>query len=181
MRKYIFHPKTKIKYYIIGGESFPPPTWLKQCIDYHGLSFKLPSFVNLYGTTEMSPWSSYYILSDIFLSEYIEGRAMIPIIGKLFPETYYRTEPHHSDVFSLHLGTDSRICFVDGDSSMLTHLPRADSNDRHFIPTGDLVQLKDSSVFYFSRANNCIKRGGKMINLDFLTNEVTFRRRAGQI
>ncbi|KAF0990851.1 hypothetical protein HZS_1084, partial [Henneguya salminicola] len=172
MNHYLFNPQSSIQYIILGGETFPSSYWLKQCLSVQNDKRKLPIFVNLYGTTEISPWSSYYIVSPPILNSYLEGHIHIPIIGTLFPDTTFRIEQHDSDIGVLYLENTHRICIVGGDISKLKLYPTDRSEDMSYLSTGDLVKRTNEGVVYYSRLNNCIKRSGKMINLDLVKDQI---------
>ena len=60
LRSYLLGDNSSIRVLALGGEKFPSCDWLKK---YRSANNKT-RFINLYGTTEVSCWAIYYLVTE---------------------------------------------------------------------------------------------------------------------
>ncbi|KII61400.1 Acyl-CoA synthetase family member 4 [Thelohanellus kitauei] len=158
--------ESNLQYIILGGEKFPSPKFFQRLLPDIDQLKNVPTFVNIYGTTEVSPWMSFYLLEPQELKAYQNGQFCMPIIGTCFKDTEYSIEPYFDDIGKLYTKTRYRLCFV------ITNNQQIKRDDLHSLIgpsttfTGDLVRKEPQGIMYHSRYSNCIKRFGKMVNLE---------------
>lgn len=164
-------PLSKIRYMIFGGENFPSKHFISGIIPNEKLTNREINFVNLYGSTEISPWTSFFKISTDFLKKYINNQCEIPIIGDCFSDTFPAFEKFNEEFYLLSIITKYRLCVIDGNNENI-HPQKLKLEKELKIPTNDLVSISNDFVNFVSRCNNCIKRFGYLINLEVLNTKI---------
>ncbi|KAK2884270.1 hypothetical protein Q8A67_017907 [Cirrhinus molitorella] len=118
---------------------------------------------NLYGTTEVSCWASWYKVPDEHLclknitDEFVPlGEPMLDTVMEVRDETGRLVTEGEGQLF---IGGQERVCLLDDEETVVKGTMRA---------TGDWVQVRDSCLYFLGRKDRLIKRFGQRLHLDAL-------------
>ncbi|XP_028400135.1 beta-alanine-activating enzyme-like isoform X2 [Dendronephthya gigantea] len=149
----------------IGGEPCPSLSDLRK--------WKHPEcktrLFNIYGITEVSSWATYHHITDDELSVNGDddqiGLSNVCKLGNPLSRTKLVVYDdngglvNENGVGHLWIGGNDRQCLLECE---------AEENVPVMRDSGDIVQMKDSHMWYMGRSNNQIKRFGQKINLDYI-------------
>uniref|UniRef100_A0A1A9WFZ3 Uncharacterized protein n=1 Tax=Glossina brevipalpis TaxID=37001 RepID=A0A1A9WFZ3_9MUSC len=171
----IFDKNSALRCLILGGEEFPCygeiSNWLPG--DYPNSEQFNKRIFNVYGVTEVSCWSTIYELD--FRNQY-SAESSIPLGDVLGKETVLRIIDKKGRILSddnatgeLRIGSATRCCYI-------PQFDQHPNNRKHsiiFRNTGDLVKRDGGgNIYYLGRLNNIIKRLGKRLCLDALSQRI---------
>lgn len=139
IRDIILFDNSPLRILLLGGEKFPT--------DLFKLKSKNNStrIFNIYGITEISCWA--------FINEVLECCEEISLGRPLNGITYKIDENNE-----LHLGSKERKCIVEDEN--------VQEDGVLYRRTGDIVNVKEGSIYYVSRSNQIVKKFGIKVNLE---------------
>ncbi|NP_001410730.1 beta-alanine-activating enzyme [Danio rerio] len=118
---------------------------------------------NLYGTTEVSCWASWYkvpdehlCLEDITDAPVPLGEPMLDTVMEVRDETGHLVTEGEGQLF---IGGQNRVCLLDDEETVVKGTMRA---------TGDWVQVQNSNLYFLGRKDRLVKRFGQRVHLDAL-------------
>ncbi|XP_056337435.1 beta-alanine-activating enzyme [Danio aesculapii] len=118
---------------------------------------------NLYGTTEVSCWASWYKVPDehLCLEDMTDvsvplGEPMLDTVMVVRDETGRLVTEGEGQLF---IGGQNRVCLLDDEKTVVKGTMRA---------TGDWVQVRDSNLYFLGRKDRLVKRFGQRVHLDAL-------------
>uniref|UniRef100_A0A1B0FP09 Uncharacterized protein n=1 Tax=Glossina morsitans morsitans TaxID=37546 RepID=A0A1B0FP09_GLOMM len=182
IRNVIFDKTNTLRCLILGGEEFPSYTeifgWLPQSTNK---LFNKRIF-NIYGVTEVSCWSTIY---EVNFHNPSSTECSVPLGKALDNETVLRIVDENGKVLAddaavgeLQICSTTRHCYV----PQFDQHPICQKHSIVFRNTGDLVKrTSDGNVYYLGRLNNTIKRLGKRLCLDSLSQKIENIFRKGNI
>ncbi len=148
----------KLKCLAIGGESFPI-----KCSAIEKLIMSGVKVLNLYGVTEMSCWSTCYLvnkndieddnvcigtcLSETELFIKFENGNLQEINDQLLADSF-------SKKFEgvLFISSSTRVCYING-------------KKEEYLNSADLVRVLNARIYVMGRSDNSVKINGKLTDL----------------
>ncbi|KAL9926658.1 aminoadipate-semialdehyde dehydrogenase [Glossina fuscipes fuscipes] len=184
IRNVIFDKTNTLRCLILGGEEFPSYAelldWLPQTTNQ---LFNKRVF-NIYGITEVSCWST---ICEVNFHSSSSTECSIPLGDALDNETVLRIVDEKGKVLAddaavgeLQICSTTRRCYVPQCDQHPIPIRQEDSIT--FRNTGDLVKrASDGNVYYLGRLDNTVKRLGKRLCLDSLSQKIENIFRKGNI
>ncbi|XP_048062357.1 beta-alanine-activating enzyme isoform X1 [Megalobrama amblycephala] len=159
LQEEVLSANSSLRLLAFGGEPFPSLNLLK--------SWKQGGngthIFNLYGTTEVSCWASWYKVPDEHLCLETTtdisvplGEPMLDTIMEVRDETGRLVTEGEGQLF---IGGQERVCLLDDEETVVKGTMRA---------TGDWVQVRDSCLYFQGRKDRLVKRFGQRVHLDAL-------------
>ncbi|XP_051511642.1 beta-alanine-activating enzyme isoform X2 [Myxocyprinus asiaticus] len=159
LQEEVFSANSSLRLLAFGGEPCPSLTLLKSWRQ-EGNSTRI---YNLYGTTEVSCWASWYKVPDKLLCSDDTTDVSVPLGEPLLDtvievrnETGHFVTDGEGQVF---IGGQERVCLLDEEETVVRGTMRA---------TGDWVQVRDSHLYFLGRKDRLVKRFGQRVHLDAL-------------
>ncbi|XP_051954079.1 beta-alanine-activating enzyme-like isoform X2 [Xyrauchen texanus] len=159
LQEEVLSANSSLRLLAFGGEPCPSLTLLKSWRQ-EGNSTHI---YNLYGTTEVSCWASWYKVPDKLLCSDDTTDVSVPIGEPLLDtvievrnETGHFVTDGEGQVF---IGGQERVCLLDKEETVVGGTMRA---------TGDWVQVRDSHLYFLGRKDRLVKRFGQRVHLDAL-------------
>ncbi|KAL0267643.1 UNVERIFIED_CONTAM: hypothetical protein PYX00_009853 [Menopon gallinae] len=139
IRDIILSDTSPLRILLLGGEKFPMDLFKLKSKD------NVTRVYNIYGITEISCWA--------FINELSEHCDEVSL-GKPLNGIIYKIDENNE----LYIGSKVRKCIV-GFENM-------EENEVLFRRTGDIVNVKEGTVYYVSRSNQVVKKFGIKVNLE---------------
>ncbi|XP_064609724.1 LOW QUALITY PROTEIN: beta-alanine-activating enzyme-like [Liolophura sinensis] len=163
IRSCLLSETTKLRTLVFGGEKCPSYSMLGRWRS-GGNQTKL---FNVYGTTEVSCWATYYRIADIDVTSGV-AEASVPL-GEPLLDTAVEVRDEQGACVTegegeLFIGSSSRVCIVgDGECLGQVWLP---SGGQIWRPTGDRVRRTvNGKLLYLGRIDQQAKRHGMRLSL----------------
>lgn len=159
LQEEVLSANSSLRLLAFGGESCPTlnllKSWRQEGNGTH--------ICNLYGTTEVSCWASWYKVPDehLCLENTTDvsvplGEPMLDTVMEVRDET---GRPVTEGEGQLFIGGQERVCLLDDEETVVKGTMRA---------TGDWVQVCDSRLYFQGRKDRLVKRFGQRVHLDAL-------------
>ncbi|XP_073672674.1 beta-alanine-activating enzyme [Garra rufa] len=159
LQEEVLSANSPLRLLAFGGEPCPSLSLLKSWRQ-EGNSTHI---CNLYGTTEVSCWASWYKVPDEHLclenttDEFVPlGEPMLDTVMEVRDERGCLVTEGEGQLF---IGGQERVCLLDDEETVVKGTMRA---------TGDWVQVRASHLYFLGRKDRLIKRFGQRVHLDAL-------------
>ncbi|KAG1964383.1 beta-alanine-activating enzyme [Pimephales promelas] len=159
LQEEVLSTNSSLRILAFGGEPFPSLNLLKSWRQAGNGTH----ICNLYGTTEVSCWASWYKVpgEHLCLENTTDlsvplGEPMLDTIMEVRDETGRLVTEGDGHLF---IGGQERVCLLDDEETVVKGTMRA---------TGDWVLVRDSRLYFQGRKDRLVKRFGQRVHLDAL-------------
>nr|XP_055041777.1 beta-alanine-activating enzyme [Misgurnus anguillicaudatus] len=159
LQEEVLSANSSLRLLAFGGEPCPSQTLLKSWRQKDNNT----DICNLYGTTEVSCWASWYKVPHKLLCEDDIADVSVPL-GEPMLDTIMEVRDETGCLIidgegQLFIGGQERVCLIDDEENIISGTMRA---------TGDWVQVRNSHLYFLGRKDRLVKRFGQRVHLDAL-------------